>query len=121
MLNSHAGEVAIIDDDPAVLDSLKLLLELEGYRVNAYPSAGAFLADRGAAPACLILDQHMPQMSGLDLAERLRQEGSVVPVLLITGSSTAAILARASALGVEEVLDKPLHDEDLLHFVSAHC
>lgn len=121
MLDHHAGEVAIIDDDPAVLDSLKYLLELEGFRVNTYASAGAFLADRGAAPNCLILDQHMPQMSGLDLAERLRRTGAVVPLLLITGSPSAAILARASALGVEKVLDKPVREEDLLHFVRLHA
>jgi two-component system, LuxR family, response regulator FixJ len=120
MLNRDSGEVAVVDDDPAVLDSLKFLLELEGYRVNTYSSAGAFLADRVAAPNCLILDQHMPQMSGLDLAERLRRAGALVPVLLITGSSSPAILARASSLGVEKVLDKPFRDEDLLNFVSAH-
>jgi FixJ family two-component response regulator len=120
VLNHHAGEVAVIDDDRAVLDSMKVLLELAGWRVSTYPSAGAFLADRRATATCLILDQHMPQMSGLDLAEHLRRAGVVVPVLLITGSPSPAILARASALGVEKVIEKPVRGEDLLHFVSAH-
>jgi two-component system response regulator FixJ len=117
---SHGG-VAIIDDDPAVLDSLKFLLEVTGHTVGAYASATAFLADREAHPDCLILDQHMPAMTGLELAERLRAAGGHIPVLLITAGLSPAMLAHAGALGISEVLEKPFAADALLHFVDAHA
>ena len=98
--------VAVIDDDAAVLDSLKFLLETAGYSVAAYASATAFLDDRSSSPACLIVDQHMPMMTGLELIARLRQEAAELPALLITGAPTSAIAARANELGVE-MLEKP--------------
>ena len=120
MADKHDGAVAVVDDDPAVLDSLKFLLEVAGHRAAIYGSAAAFLADRAARPTCLILDHHMPQMTGLELAARLRTEGASIPVLLITGSSTPAIVARAAQLGIEKVLEKPPAEDDLLSFVNAH-
>ncbi len=113
--------MAIIDDDPAVLDSLRFLLELSGHAAKTYASAAAFLADQEARPSCMILDHHMPQMTGLELAEHMRKAGIAIPVLLITGSPSPAILARATALGVAQVLEKPPGEEDLLRFVSAYC
>jgi two-component system response regulator FixJ len=121
MVKPDKGPVAVIDDDPAVLDSLKFLLELAGHLVSTYGSAAEFLRDYTARPACLILDHHMPQMTGLDLAARLRSAGTAIPVLLITGSPSPAIRARAAALGVEKVLEKPPGEEDLLRFVKTYC
>jgi two-component system response regulator FixJ len=112
--------VAVVDDDPAVLDSLRFLLEIGGHAVATYTSAAEFLADRSSVPACLILDQHMPHMTGLELAARLRSEGTDIPVLLITGSPSRAIAARAAQLGIEKVLEKPPSEDDLLLFVGAH-
>jgi two-component system, LuxR family, response regulator FixJ len=120
MVTNNKGAVAVIDDDPAVLDSLKFVLELAGHTVSTYGSAGEFLDDRGPRPACLILDQHMPTMTGLELAARLRGQGIGIPVLLITGSPSPAILARATALGVDKVLEKPPGADELLQFVSDH-
>jgi two-component system, LuxR family, response regulator FixJ len=120
MADDHTGIVAVVDDDPAVLDSLKFLLEVAGYKVTAHASAVAFLGDGAARPACLILDQHMPQMTGLELVARLRNDGAHMPVLLITGALSPAIVAQAAGLGIEAVLEKPLKEDDLLAFVSAH-
>lgn len=120
MTNNGKSAVAVIDDDPAVLNSLKFLLELAGHRVATYGSAAAFLEDRAVGHACLILDHHMPQMTGLALAARLRSEGDMLPVLLITGSPSAAIVAKAAELGVERVIEKPPSEQDLLSFVGAH-
>jgi len=116
-----SGTVAVVDDDPAVLDSLKFLIELAGHPVSTYASAAAFLNDSGSRPACLILDHHMPQMTGLELAARLRGAGAAIPVLLITGSPSPVIRARATELGVEKVLEKPPGEEELLSFVRAYC
>ncbi len=120
MVNDYRGGVAIVDDDPAVLDSLQFLLELAGFPADTYTSALAFLAERTKPPACLILDQHMPQMTGLELAAHLRSEGIMVPILLITGAPAPAISSRASQLGIERVLEKPPTEEDLLTFVQQH-
>jgi two-component system, LuxR family, response regulator FixJ len=112
--------VAIVDDDPAVLDSLQFLLEVAGHTVAVFASAAKFLAADGLHPACLIVDQHMPGMTGLELAERLRSEGVEVPVMLITGSPSPAIVARAAQLGIRKVLEKPPTEAELLNFIAAH-
>lgn len=123
-MNAHrqccSGGVAIVDDDPAVLDSLKLLLEVTGHSVTAFGSAADFLQNCASRPSCLILDHHMPQISGLELVARLRTTGATVPVLLITGSASLAIGARAAQLGIEQVLEKPPDEHDLLSFVDRH-
>ena len=116
-MDSHV--IAVIDDDPAVLDSLKFLLESAGYTVAAYSSASAFLDDRLARPACLIVDQHMPAMTGLDLVAHLRQAAAPIPALLITGAPSPAIAARASQLDIE-MLEKPAGENDVLKFIDAH-
>jgi len=115
----HSCDVAIVDDDPAVVDSFKFLLELAGCTVDTYASAVEFLEDCAAHPACLVLDQHMPGMTGLELATQLRASGIAVPILLVTGAPSPAILARASELGIQ-VLEKPPIEGDLLNFVGAY-
>jgi FixJ family two-component response regulator len=120
MTGTGQGPVAVVDDDPAVLDSLKSFFEAAGYQVGIYVSAMAFLEDRTLRPACLVLDQHMPQMTGLELAAKLRAQGTVIPILLISGALSPAIRARAALIGIEKVLDKPAAEEDLLSFIDAH-
>ena len=119
MNDNHSGVVGIVDDDPAVRDSLKFLLEVVGYQVSTYASADAFLGN-GPDPACLILDQHMPGMTGLELAQKLRDDGAAIPILLITGSPSPAIVAKAARLGIVNVLEKPPEEADLLNFVGAY-
>lgn len=121
MAKTGNGTVGVVDDDPAVLDSLKFLLEVTGHRVAIYGSAMEFLQNPTEPLSCLILDHQMPQMTGLELVARLRNEGVRIPVLLISGSLSQAIVARAAELGVEKVLEKPLNDADLVNFVSAFC
>jgi FixJ family two-component response regulator len=120
MTRESAGVVAVVDDDHAVLDSLKFLLEVVGYKVVTYASAKAFLDDHETGPACLIIDHHMPVMTGLELAQKLREEKIDVPILLITGAPSPAIVIRAAELGIERVLEKPPDEEDLLQFVNKH-
>jgi two-component system response regulator FixJ len=120
MNDNPPGAVALVDDDPAVLDSLKFLLEVVGYRVSTYASAMAFLGDGASPPACLIIDQHMPGMTGLELAQKLRDDNSPIPILLITGSPSPAIVVRARQLGIVNVLEKPPEEADLLDFVGAY-
>ena len=119
MQNGHDRVVAIVDDDDAVRDSLRFLLEIAGFSVVAYSSAQQFLSD--AKPAelrCLVVDQHMPDVTGLQLVTQLRALGTVLPVALITGSPSPDLVRRALEVGVSTVLEKPLADDVLLDFVA---
>ena len=89
MTEAERRTVAVVDDDHAVRESLRFLLEVIGYTVEIFASAAEFLQANVQHFACLILDHHMPNMTGLELAQRLRADGAVIPILLITGSSLA--------------------------------
>jgi two-component system, LuxR family, response regulator FixJ len=118
MTEAERRTVAIVDDDHAVRDSLGFQLEVIGYTVELFASAADFLQANVRDFACLILDHHMPNMTGLELAGRLRADGAVIPILLITGSPSTTITARAATLGVK-LLDKPPSDEALIDFINA--
>jgi two-component system, LuxR family, response regulator FixJ len=117
MTEAEQRTVAIVDDDDAVRDSLRFLLEVTGYSVEIFGSAVEFLRTSVQHFACLILDHHMPEMTGLQLAERLHSDGAVIPILMITGSPSPAIVARANELGIK-VLEKPLRAGDLIDFIN---
>jgi two-component system, LuxR family, response regulator FixJ len=112
-------KVAVVDDDDAVRDSLRFLLEVAGHTVATFASAAEFLKSEMHDLACLILDHHMPHMTGLDLTERLRDAGIGIPILLITGSPSPAIVARAASLGITQVSEKPPNEQDLFDFIDA--
>lgn len=81
-------KVYVVDDDDAVRDSMRVLLESSGLDVRVYSSAQEFLAHVCKSPkGCLLLDLHMPGMSGVELLEALRMQGSRLPVVIITGRS----------------------------------
>jgi two-component system, LuxR family, response regulator FixJ len=113
-MNHAVPTIYVVDDDPAVRDSLRTMLEAFGMDVRDYASAKAFLADpyrnkRG----CLVLDLHMPEMGGLELLEGLRQQGSSLPVIVFTGRGDVKLREHAERGGAVAVLAKPV-DADLL-------
>ena len=111
--------VAVVDDDDAVRDSLQFLLEAAGFAVATYDSAARFLNDaRLDDVACLLVDQHMPDLTGLQLVALLRGQGVALPIALITGSYSADLERLARDLGVVAVLEKPLDDSVLLDFIE---
>ena len=119
MTGCEADVIAVVDDDDAVRESLAFLLTVTGHKVAVYASAADFLAqcDMGRL-AGLILDHHMPKQTGLELLATLREDGRTLPVLLVTGSPSPEIVARAGALGVDHVLEKPVSDDRLMEFVE---
>jgi FixJ family two-component response regulator len=111
--------IAVVDDDDAVRDSLRFLLEAAGFTVVTYSSAAQFMSE--ATPddlGCLLVDQHMPDVTGLQLVTRLRNQGVGLPIALITGSPSADLNRLAHELGVANVLEKPLDDAVLLEFIE---
>jgi two-component system, LuxR family, response regulator FixJ len=111
-------QICVIDDDETVADSLKSLLETFGYDVQSYNSGADFLADdRCRATGCLIIDQHMPGMDGLDVVDRLQKQGARVPTILISGRLDTNIKERAASLGVTSVLEKPYAADHLVDLI----
>ena len=111
--------VAVVDDDDAVRESLQFLLETAGFSVAAYNSAAQFLNEAALGElTCLVVDQHMPDQTGLQLVSSLRRQGAKLPIALITGSPSPDLVRLARQLGVAQVLEKPLDDDLLLDFIS---
>jgi two-component system, LuxR family, response regulator FixJ len=109
--------VCIVDDDEAVRDSLRLLLESGGLVTRSYSSADAFLGAGAQEMACLILDLHMPGTSGLELLRLLRNRGLSLPVFVVSGRRDPLLDAEVQAAGATDLLSKPFDDEVLLNLV----
>jgi two-component system, LuxR family, response regulator FixJ len=106
--------VIVVDDDLAVRNSLRFSLEVEGFAVRAY-SGGVELLGDAELPAsdCLVVDQNMPGMNGLDLIAQLRARDIAVPAILVTSYPTAALSDRAAKAGVA-IVEKPFLGTALL-------
>ena len=107
--------VHVVDDDKAVRESLQRLMESVGVVVETYPSAQAFLDgyDR-ARPGCLVLDIRMPGMSGLELQEKLADEGIGLPVIIISAHGNVEKAVRAMKAGAVDFIKKPYKGQLLL-------
>jgi two-component system, LuxR family, response regulator FixJ len=115
-MTSATRTIAVVDDDAAVCDPTRFLLETHGFEVLAYESASEFLRDVPAI-ACLIVDYQMTGLNGLELVSELRTRGSRVPTIMITATSDPAVERRAAELGIERLLQKSLSNHALLRAV----
>ena len=107
------GKVLIIDADPAVRNSLKFALEVEGFSVRAYQTGAELLKDSEIpANGCLVVDYKLPEMNGLDLLVELRRRQVDLPAILITTQPNAAVRDRAARAGVP-LIEKPLLNDML--------
>jgi FixJ family two-component response regulator len=110
--------IYVIDDDVAVLKSLRFLLETEGFDVRAFSSGLALLESSVLHGAdCLVLDYKMAGIDGLELSSRLRGLGIDTPIILITGHPDANIRTKASFAGVGQVVLKPDLQDNLVECV----
>ena len=112
--------IAIIDDDEAMQDSLRDLMEAAGLVARCFGSAEEFLeSDLHTRAACLVVDVRMPKMSGLQLQARLKEERSNIPIIFITAHGDARMRIRAMREGAVEFLAKPFDHHVLLKKVRA--
>lgn len=106
--------IHLVDDDTAVRDSMHVLLESFGMDVRDYASAGEFLERGEHDRGCLLLDVHMPGMTGIELLESMRRCGSAMPAIMISGRSDELLKERANKAGALAFLEKPVNDALLL-------
>jgi len=107
--------VFVVDDDPAIRESLRWLIESVSIKVETFDSARAFL-DRyePGQLGCLVLDVRMPEMGGLDLQEKLEADGVCLSVIIITGHGDVSTAVRAMKAGAIDFIEKPFSDQALL-------
>jgi len=107
--------LAVIDDDADVRVALTRLVASAGFAVETYASGAEFLRSvEDHEPDCVVLDLHMPQVSGFDVQGALAGAHATVPVVVITGHDTPESRARAARLGAKGYLCKPVNDDALL-------
>ena len=114
--------VLVIDDDPTIADLLGLILRLEGYEVShSADGAAGLLAALHERPDVVLLDLHLPSLSGYEVVRQIRRERDIraVPVVAVTAMVTTNALEAAWRAGVDAILTKPFEPEDVLDHVRA--
>ena len=110
--------VFVVDDDISVRESLELMIRYAGWSCETFASAAEFLAHpRVAAPSCLVLDVHLPDLSGLDLQQRVAADRLDMPIIFITGFGDVPMTVKAMKAGAVEFLTKPFNDDVLLNAI----
>lgn len=111
--------VCIIDDDEAVRDSLHVLLLTRGLGVRTFESARSFLAEAESLTChCMLIDMHMPEMTGLALLLTLRAQGNQAPAIVVTGGGDQALADQVERAGALGLLRKPVSENELFTWVD---
>lgn len=118
-MNGRPATVFVVDDDVAVCVALSRLIRTAGFHVETFGTAAECLGDdRLKDSDCLVLDVHLPDLSGLDLQARLSQLGLDLPIVFITGRGDIPMSVRAMKAGALEFLTKPFDDQQLLDAIE---
>ncbi len=116
---TDAPVVHVVDDDEALRDSLRWMLESAGYSVVTYATSEAFLASYDPHQSgCMVLDIRMPGMSGLELQEELRRRGYAIAIIFITGHGDVPMAVNAMKKGAIDFIEKPFNDEAFVAVVE---
>ncbi|MGP1354820.1 MAG: response regulator transcription factor [Parasphingopyxis sp.] len=111
--------IILIDDDPAVLDSLGSRLALAGHAIETYDDAEQFLADADLADAdCVMLDIRMPKSDGMRILEQLQRRDPNLPVIMMTGHGDVELAVSAIRKGAVDFLEKPFRDSRLIDAID---
>ncbi len=113
--------VAVLDDEPEMLKAMRRLLASRGFRVDTYERGADLLTalEGSPRPDCLVLDLHMPEMSGFDVLEAMRTRQTPVPVIVITGHDEPGMEERSRMLGAVGYHKKPVDREELFSAIEA--
>jgi len=118
--DSEEPVVLVVDDDEAMREALRSLLQSVDLRVEVFRSAAAFLqAELPTGPTCIVLDVRLPGQSGLELQAELAREDIRIPIIFITGHGDVPMSVKALKAGAIDFLVKPFRDQDLLDAISA--
>ncbi len=111
--------VLVVDDDDAVRDSIKELVESVGLKAQTFASAQSFLESYTTDQAgCLVLDVRMARMSGLTLQAKLKEMGSDLPIIFITGHGDIDMAVQVMKAGAVDLIQKPYHEQNLLDSIN---
>ena len=109
------GEIFVVDDDPAVRDTLSMVLSAGGYQVICFADGAALLAvARTRTPACILLDVHIPGKSGLDILKELHGEDYPAPIFMISGQGDIAMAVSAIKSGALDFIEKPFRGSEIV-------
>ena len=109
------GEIFVVDDDPAVRDTLSMVLTAGGYQVICFADGAALLAiARTRTPACILLDVHIPGKSGLDILKELHGEEYPAPIFMISGQGDIAMAVSAIKNGALDFIEKPFRGSEIV-------
>lgn len=107
--------VHLVDDDESIRRSVSFLLRTSGYLVKTYASGVEFLAEgKALAPGCILLDVQMPEVNGLEVQRRLREQGILLPVIVMTAHGDVAVSVQAMKSGAVDFIEKPFEKAVLL-------
>jgi FixJ family two-component response regulator len=109
------GEIFVVDDDPAVRETLSMVLSAGGYQVICFADGAALLAvARTRTPSCVLLDVHIPGKSGLDILEELHGEDYPAPIFMISGQGDIAMAVTAIKNGALDFIEKPFRGSEIV-------
>lgn len=109
------GEIFVVDDDPAVRDTLSMVLSAGGYEVICFADGAALLAvARTRTPACILLDVHIPGKSGLDILRELHGEDYPAPIFMISGQGDIPMAVNAIRYGALDFIEKPFRGSEIV-------
>ena len=111
-------KVYVIDDDPAMRDSLDFLLGSAGFNVRVFDSAQVFLDELAKLdPGCVVTDVRMPGIDGMELLRRVNSGARKLPVIVMTGHGDVPLAVEAMKLGALDFLEKPFEDDRLIGMI----
>jgi FixJ family two-component response regulator len=109
------GEIFVVDDDPAIRETLSVVLSAGGYEVICFADGAALLAvARSRTPACILLDVNIPGKSGLDILKELRGEDYPAPIFMISGQGDIAMAVSAIKNGALDFIEKPFRGGEIV-------
>jgi len=112
---SRAGEIFIVDDDPAICTMLSLVLSREGYQPTCFSDGASLLAaTRVRTPACIVLDVHIPGRSGLDILRELNAQNYPAPIFIMSGQGDIPMAVDAIRHGAFDFVEKPFRGSELV-------